>query len=137
MSFQWLFRLILNDVWDFATYWIFHIRHSNKQITLLLWQVARWKFVKVSLVLGACKCCCFEKHGVHWPMVVGCGCMRNFWLFFVFAPISSFKRTRKAIKVCILFVVSLKLLLMFNMCQCLFIFFYSWKHWAVCYRKWN
>ena len=50
--------------------------------------------------------------------------MRNFWLFLiVFVPISCFKLVflRKAIMSCKLLNISLKLLSMFNMCQCLFI----------------
>ena len=50
--------------------------------------------------------------------------MRNFWLLLIaFVPISCFKLVLlwKAIMSCELLNISLKLLSVFNMCQCLFI----------------
>ena len=59
-------------------------------------------------------------------VVVSVG-VRNFWFFLiVFVPISYFKLEflRKAIIGCKLLNISLKLLSMLNMCQCLFIIFF-------------
>ena len=83
--------------------------------------------------LSACKCCrlwtywqqsdWLVYHWVHWPMVV-CVDVTNFLLFLiVFASINCFKfmLLRKAIMGCKLLKISLKLLLMLNKCQCLFI----------------
>ena len=61
---------------------------------------------------------------MHWPGVVVCVDGRNFWLFLiVFVPINCFKLVFlwKAVMSCKLLNISLKLLLMVNMCQCLFI----------------
>ena len=60
-------------------------------------------------------------------MVVVCDGVRNFWLFLIaFVPISCFKLVflRKAIMSCKQLDIYLKLLSMFNMCQCLFIIFF-------------
>ena len=63
---------------------------------------------------------------VTWGTLT-CGCcvgVRNFWLFLiVFVHISCFKLKflRKAMMSCELLNISLKLLSMFNMCQCLFL----------------
>ena len=60
---------------------------------------------------------------IHLWLFVCVG-VRNFWLFLiVFVPISCFKLAflRKAIMSCKLLNISLKLLSMLNMCQCLFI----------------
>ena len=60
----------------------------------------------------------------HWPAVVVCVGVRNFCLFLiVFVPISYFNLVflRKAIMSCELLYISLKLLSIFNMWQCLFI----------------
>ena len=84
--------------------------------------------------LCACKCCYFEnllagkwsieEHGVHWSVVAVCVYVKTFWLLFIlFIPISCFKFTfsLKATMGCTLLYVSLKLLLMPSMFQCLFI----------------
>ena len=62
------------------------------------------------------------QHGVHWPVVVVCAGVRNFCTFFIaFVPISCFKRLllQKVIMGCKLLKISLKLLGMLNMYQCL------------------
>ena len=50
MSLLELFSLILNDISVFITYWILCMKHSVKQMTLLLRQVTRWKIGKIFLV---------------------------------------------------------------------------------------
>ena len=87
--------------------------------------------------LGSCKCCCSVKllaakqsTDVTWgtlTCVVVCADVRNFWLFLiVFVLISCFKLKflRKGIMSWKLLNISLKLLSIFNMCQCLFIIFF-------------
>ena len=84
--------------------------------------------------LSACKCCCFQNLlvakwsvGVTWgtlTAVAVCVGVRFFWLFLiVFVPVSCFKLVFlwKVIMSCELLNISLKLMSMFNMCQCLFI----------------
>ena len=85
--------------------------------------------------LSACKCCCFENllagkqsTGVTWGTLT-CGCClctcEKFLAvsYCVYYCVSCFKLVffRKAIMSCDLLNISLKLLSMFNMCQCLFI----------------
>ena len=83
--------------------------------------------------LSACKCCCFENllaaklwTGVTWGTLT-CSCLcrcEKFWLFLiVFVPVSCFKLVFlwKVIMSCELLNISLKLMSMFNMCQCLLI----------------
>ena len=84
--------------------------------------------------LSACKCFCFENLlaanrsvGVTWGTLT-CGCFlcrceRFFVVSLLFLPKSCFKLvfSRKAIVSCELLNISLKLLSMLHMCQCLFI----------------
>ena len=87
--------------------------------------------------LGSCKCYCSVKllavkqsTDVTWgtlTCVVVCADVRNFWLvLIVFVLISCFKLEflRKGIMSWKLLNISLKLLSIFNMCQCLFIIFF-------------